>query len=98
MADRTIVSLKGGMLCAFILLSVSIQKGIPLTGLRVDFSNAELSSQLNGLFNSDGVYGMVEGRDWQSIEMVFPFICTYMDKAIVCTEDAELNIAQHDVP
>lgn len=56
-----------------------IEKDIPVNGLGVEFSNAEPSSQLNGLFFHMDVHGMLRGKDSQRIDMVFPSICTYMD-------------------
>lgn len=72
-------------------LLVSIEKGFPVTGLGLEFSRVRVSSQSNGLFNSAGVDGMREGKEYHSIAMVFPFICRFVDKAHGYTEDGELT-------
>lgn len=79
------------VLCACNSLLASFEKAIPVTGLRVEFSKEEPSLQWNGLFSSDGVHGMPEGKDYQCIEMVCSFICAYVDKAIGCIEGADLT-------
>lgn len=63
------------MLYACNSLLVSIEEEFPVTGMRVDISDGELSLQLNGLFICNGVHGILQGKGHQFIDMVFPFIC-----------------------
>lgn len=53
-------------------------------GLFVDFLRDNPILQLNGLFSRDGVHGMLEPKDYESIDFVFLFICAYVGKV---TED-----------
>lgn len=59
---RPFLSLKGGTLSACPSLLACIEKELPLTRLRVEFSKGDLSFQLNRLFTSDGVHGMLGER------------------------------------
>lgn len=51
------------MLRACSSLLASILKESPVTGWRVDFSKGKVYSKLNGLFVSDLVHGMPEGKE-----------------------------------
>jgi hypothetical protein len=46
---------------------------------RVDFSKKEASSQLNGIYTSAGVRGMLEGKDHKNLDAFFPFVFSYVD-------------------
>lgn len=50
-----------------------------------------MSLQWNGLLNSDAVNVKLEGKDYHSIDMVFPFICAFVDKTTRYTEDGALT-------
>lgn len=52
------------------------------TGLDVWFSQGDLSSQLNGLVNMDGVRCMLEGKGYQRADIVLPINCAFVNKAI----------------
>lgn len=58
------------------------EKEFPVTGLHSDFWDGEVSSQLNGLPNRDGVLGMLEGEDYQSIDIGFAFICAFVTRLL----------------
>lgn len=83
------VSLNCVMLCVCDSLFASISKKVFVTLFRAGMSKGEPSSQLNGLFTRDGVHGTFDGKDYQYINMVFPSICAYMDKAIRYFEDTD---------
>lgn len=51
----------------------------------------EVSLQLNGLLISDGAPRMLEVKDYQCINVVFPFICKYVIKATGNIKDAKLK-------
>lgn len=48
-----------------------IETELPVTGLHVNYSRAQVTSHLQGLLNSDGVQGMLEGKDHQIIYILF---------------------------
>lgn len=73
------------------LLLLLIEKPLFVTGLGVDFSKGETSSQLNGLFTRSGVHVMLKGIIYQCIEMVFSFICRYVKLDPGYIEDPELT-------
>ena len=70
-----------------ILASVSkllshIQRYSPIIGVRVDFSKSGSNGQEKGLYGPDGtLIGMLEGKDYRSIDMVFPFVGMMVDRA-----------------
>lgn len=51
-----------------------IEKNIGSLGLRVDFWKEDSSSELNRLLTNVVVRGMLEGRDYVALDMMFPFI------------------------
>ena len=58
----------------------------PASGLRIDFSSGKDHS--NGLYGEDGsLIGMLEGKDYKSLDMVAPFIGAFVDRC--CGEIAE---------
>lgn len=81
----------GGMTCVCYSLIASIEKKIPVTGFSIDFLEGELSSQLNGLLTGDGVHSMLEGKDYQCVDVEFPPICVYGNMAPEYNEHAELT-------
>lgn len=57
----------------------------------MEFLKVEPSSNVNELFTIDIVHGMLEGRDYQCINMVFSFNWAYVDKATGHNQDSELT-------
>lgn len=75
--SKSLVSFKGSILRAFSLFFLSIEKELPVTGWHVGLSRGEVSGQLNGLFHSDDVPGLIEGKYFQMVDMVFPFFVRF---------------------
>lgn len=73
-------------------LLVQNEKVLPAPGFHVEVLRGEVSLQLNGQFNSDGAQN-AEGKDYHSIEMVFPLICGAVDQDTAFMEDVELTKA-----
>lgn len=46
--------------------------------LRVNFSNQDVSSDRNGLYMSKRVSGMLEGEDFEALNLVFQFVWTFV--------------------
>lgn len=78
---------KGNMLPACTRLLALSEKKFQITRLRNGLLIVEVSLQLKGLFNSDVVPRMLEGKDYHSIEMVFYFNLASGDKDTVVRED-----------
>ena len=58
-----------------------IEESSPSSGLRVDMSRSDKGDHGNGLFNSDGnLVGMLEAKDYRSLDMVSPFIGMFLDR------------------
>lgn len=62
-----------------------------LSGVKVDFSELEGTSQRNGLFLSSGLRGMLEGKDYRILDMIFQFVCGYVDVWTIYRDDARLS-------
>lgn len=67
-------SFKRSLLRVFHVLLASIEKYFAVPGLRSTFSRGEVSFILNGLFNSVGVYGILERKHNKSVYVIFPFL------------------------
>lgn len=46
----------------------------------VDFSKGEKTLELNCFFNTAGVMGMIEAKDYDKIDMVSPFMGAIVDR------------------
>ena len=58
-----------------------IQETSPSTGLRIDFSSTSKGENGNGLYAKDGkLIGILEGKDYRSVDAVFPFIGMFTDR------------------
>lgn len=60
-------------------LLATIEKDYFVPGLTIDFSTSEIGQQLNGLFLEQGLRGMLEGRHFKSLDMVFPIVGAFID-------------------
>ena len=61
-----------------------LEKEYPATCLHVDFSKEKKLISigfLDWLFVEDGVRGMLEGKDYKTVDMTFPFIAAFNDRA-----------------
>ena len=58
-----------------------LEKEYPATCLLVDFSKANNSTRLDGVFVEDGVRGVLEAKDYKTVDMIFPFIAAFLDRA-----------------
>lgn len=78
---RPFVSLARDLPCMCNLGLASIEKDISVSALSVDFSDGEPSLQMSELLTSAGTLGILEWNDYQSIELMFPFISVHIEKA-----------------
>lgn len=79
--------------CNSILAQIEEKYALP--GLHVNFAKREKSAQLNGLFTGDGLRGMLEGKDYYAVDMVFPFITSFIDRSLGfegCFELTRMNV------
>lgn len=72
-------------------LLVLIEQEFPVTGLAADSSTGEFPMQLSKLFHSGDVHAMLEKDDHHSIDMFFPFICAFVDKATPDRENGDMT-------
>ena len=63
-----------------------IDKQYYAPNMKVDFSKPEKSNRLNGFYLEDGIRGMLEAKDFQRLEMVFPFAAAFIDRMCDDTE------------
>ena len=58
-----------------------MQHSSPAKGLQVDFSSSSKDDHGNGLYNQEGnVIGMLEAKNFRSIDMIFPFAAMFIDR------------------
>ena len=58
-----------------------VQRSSPAKGFRVDFSASCKGESGNGLYGDDGkLIGMLEAKDYKSVDMIFPFIGMFSDR------------------
>lgn len=69
------------MLCACHSLLAFIEEDLALSVLRNELLKGGPSSQLNGPFTRNAAHGLMEGNEYQIMEMVQSFISDYVDKA-----------------
>ena len=59
-----------------------IQRYSPISGVRIDFSKGGSDGNEKGLYGPEGnVIGMLEGKDYRNLDMVFPFVGMFLDRA-----------------
>lgn len=68
-----------------------ITPGHKFIWLRIDFSENDASSQLNGFFRINGLHGMLEGKYYQGVDMVFSFIERYVDRVTEYEHEPQLT-------
>jgi len=68
-----------------------MERDSQISGLHVDFSTKESSTQLNGIFLSTGLRGMLEGKDYRNLDYVFPFVSAYVDRFRGMHDDPSLT-------
>lgn len=68
-------------------MTATAEKGTSGTGLLFYFCKGELSLQLSGMFNNDGVHRVLKGKDYQIVYMEFPFIYPFVDEATGYTKN-----------
>ncbi|NJK52916.1 MAG: hypothetical protein HC936_08975 [Leptolyngbyaceae cyanobacterium SU_3_3] len=65
----------------------------PGYGLKVDFSKPGNSSRLTGLFNENGLHGMLEASDYDAVDNVSPFLGAIVDSLCGLNSTAEVTKA-----
>lgn len=86
---KPFVSFEGSMLRACTPLAASNDKAFLVTGLRANLLTGEVSLQRNRRFSIDGLHSMVEWKGYRCIDIVFLFICAFLDPDFGETEDGE---------
>lgn len=89
---RTFLTPKASNLhaCSSLIAAISI-KSLPVTELYVDFLKVNVSLDLNRYFTHNGLHGLLEEREHQSIDIVFPPFYKYVDEATGYTDGSKLT-------
>lgn len=56
------------------LLLSAIQTEYETQTLMVDFAEGDVSLDLFGLYTTNGIWGMLEGKDFEALDMLFPIV------------------------
>ena len=89
--QRKFSSIKNKVLRSCNALLAAIEAQFPIPGVHVDYSKKESSVQLNGFFTHDGIKGMLEAKNYQNMDMIFPFIAAFIDRATGLEDTAMLT-------
>jgi len=89
--QRTLSSQRIQVLKVCNAILAEVENTYPASGLHVDFSKTEKTSQLNGLFLREGVRGMLEGKNFRAVDMVFPFVLSFIDRILGFQGTADLT-------
>ena len=79
---RPISSYRMNILRAVNSILATIEKDFGAPGLHIDFSKHERSTQLNGLYVREGLRGMLEGKNYRALDMVFPIIVGFLERCL----------------
>lgn len=58
--------------------------------MHVEFLRVDVSSQWSGLLKTDDGHSMQEVRDYHETDIVFSFLCAFVNKATGCTKYGQL--------
>lgn len=88
---KRLSSVRMALLRACNAILAHVEEKYALPGLHVDFAKTGKTTQLNGLFTADGLRGMLEGKDYYAVDMVFPFVAAFIDRSLGFEEKCELT-------
>ena len=77
---RTFGSVRSLILSGVNHILRGIQEDSPMPNLRVDYSVSTKSWRYNGIFLEDGLVGLLQAKDFQSLDMVFPIVGGFIDR------------------
>lgn len=77
----------------FKLVAIEREAGVP--GLQKEFSIKGRSELLNGLFVNRGLREILQGKDYREVYVVLPIIGSYIDRATVVQNDANMTGGHH---
>lgn len=76
----------------------AINKDICSGSLQNKVRLSQISFSLNDFFTQDGIREILQGDDYKSVNMVFPFIVPFIDNATGCSQNALRTEAQFPFP
>lgn len=77
---KTFASIRARILGGANEILRQLEKEFPARGFRTSFGSESKGGRYNGFFKNNGVVGMLEAKDYQALDMVFPFIGAYIDR------------------
>lgn len=90
-SKRAVQSMRTSSLKATNSMLAEIEDMYRASKLPVYFSKKETSHQQNGLFISDGLQGMLEGKHYRFLDIVFLFVAAFLDRRIGMPETPMLT-------
>lgn len=72
-------------------LSSAIENNSGSAGLKVDYCNEDVSSELNGWFSNMDLQGMLKRKDYQALNLVCLFFAGFNDHATGLTEEGQMT-------
>lgn len=87
---KTFASVRTELINGMNYILKCIHRNSPSTSFKVDFSSSSKGGTYNGLFQKDGLKGMLEAKDHRAIDQVMPFLAMFLDRA--CGEVVSTNV------
>ena len=71
-----------------------IDRWYPLPGVRLDFSPHAYDGREDGFINTKGLKGMMEGKTFRNLDIVFPMLCSILDSVFADGHTCPLTSTQ----
>lgn len=73
-------SYRMAILCSSNYFMAVIESHLQPPVLNIDLSKHEISSKMNGLLLTDGIRGMIDGKEYYSMDMDLPFVPEFTER------------------
>lgn len=90
---KSIVYIRLGVLHICNPLLGSIKRDEEFLGTCIDFPEGKVTNRLDGIYTITGLRGMLEGKDYRSLETVFPFVAASINRSTKCETTPSMTIA-----
>lgn len=95
-APRTFKHIRRSVLHALNDFLCDVEKRSPGYGIHCDYSKGECGGRLNGFFTETGIVGMLEAKEYDSVDMVSPFLGAIIDACCGLTDTADVTQSYTD--
>lgn len=79
---KPLVQIRNGIIWERNVLLFGIQRESGTAVVEADFSRRYVSFEVNRLFVNTGVRGLLEGKEYEAVDMMLPFVARFEDGAL----------------